>query len=324
MKTFTYSLLIFLSILCFMNSCSDDKDTASAYEGTYLGSNLELSINNVQMKNRVLGINENGSLILQYIIPGQAVVDVPLTKVGDWLEGSANFTHGSVSARGIVKSGKMMMDLTIKVENSLIGTWHLAPYELNEKGGVISSPIFLSVQPADALINIDGKEIPVSIICELIEKNLGKYAQVLSSITFRDDTFIAFTLKDNNVETSSWGIMQYYVKDNLLYILPNLTELFLRSTYEVESRSEVDMIVEVLNLLTEGIPLAYVEDNGTLKVFTTKDLIMPYLAIMNELLPLLPEDNSWVKLIKDYFPQVEAFMNGCTQFDFGIALTKVN
>ena len=78
MKSTNYYIWIIFFSITLLCGCSKDKDEVSPLQGTYLGSNLELSINGVTLNNRVVGINNDGALILQYIIPGEVVIDIPL------------------------------------------------------------------------------------------------------------------------------------------------------------------------------------------------------------------------------------------------------
>ena len=129
MKAYWKYMWVLICTVGMCVGCSNDKDKngADRYEGTYLGSNLELTINGVEMTGRVLGISNKGTLILQYIIPGETVVDIPLTATNDSFEGTAPITDGTVYVQGSVKNGKLTANLTITTSNALIGTWDLLP-----------------------------------------------------------------------------------------------------------------------------------------------------------------------------------------------------
>ena len=179
-------------------NCSDDKDkdNIAMYQGTYLGNNLELTINGIQTTGKVLGINNKRELILQYIVPGESVIDIPLTEKNGWLEGSYSLSNGSVLAKGILKDKKLIMDLTIQVPNALIGEWDLVPFKENENQEVISSPIFVNATPPDASVNFLDKTMTVAIFDNLLESILGKYAQAIKSISFKENGYVDFIFTD--------------------------------------------------------------------------------------------------------------------------------
>ena len=324
MKSLYRHIWILFFIIGTLISCSDDKNKndASIYQGTYLGSNLELTISGVETTGKILGINNKGELILQYIIPGESVLDIPLTQNGGWLEGSTSINNGTVYAKGLIKDKKLIMDLTINITSPIIGKWELQPLNINSEGVVISSPIYVNAQPAASVINFMDKEMTLGELDNALEEVLGKYAQVIESITFKEDGYLIITFANSAIGTLPAGLIQYYIKDDLIYIMPNLIKLFTLTTSVTESRSEMEVISEIFNLLTEGIPFVWNIDNNTLKIFTTKQMMSPYFIILKELLPLLPSDNEWVKIVDEYFPDIYKIFETVTKFDFGVSLKK--
>ena len=288
MKSLYKHLFLYVFIIISICSCSYDKNKndASIYQGTYLASNLELTISCVETTGKILGINNKGDLILQSIIPGETAIDIPLTHNNGWLEGATSIANGTVYAKGMIKDKKLTMDLTISITSSIVGTWQLAPLEINSEGIVQSSPIYVNAQPADETISIMDKTMTLGELDNTLEAVLGKYAQILSSITFTDDGYVVFTYTNSKLLSLPKGYIQYYIKDDLIYIMPNLTKIFALTNKTTESRSEIEVVAEILNLLTEGVPFVWSLEDNSLKIFTNKQMISPYFMIIKELLPL--------------------------------------
>ena len=323
MKSLYKYIYMYAIIIATLFSCSDDvKDDSSIYQGTYLGSNLELTISGVQTTGKVLGINKKGELILQYIIPGESVIDIPLTLKGEWLEGSAAITNGSVNAKGYVKDKKLNMSLAINITSPIVGTWQMSPLKTDTEGAIISSPIYINAQPANTIVNFMGKEITLYELSNQLETMLGNYAAVIESVTFKEDGFIVFKYRDSKLASLPEGYIQYSIKDNTIYIMPNLIKIFELTNATTESRSEMEVVSEILSMLTEGAPLTWNIDNNNLTIYATKKIINPYFVMLKELLPLLPIDNEWVKTVDEYFPYIYKIFQTTTTVDIGVSLTK--
>ena len=215
-----------------------------------------------------------------------------------------------------------MLKLTVTTINHTTGTWQLPPFKTHAAAAITSYAIFVDAQPADVVVSLSGKNLTLAELCELVEALLGKYSQIVNNITFNDDGFVTASFADEALDVTPNGLMQYYVANNQLHLLPNLSEIFALATSYTQSRAETDAISEILNLLTEGIPFIYELKGSSLKIYITKDMILPYLEILKELLPYLPDDNSLVKLLKAYFPQVYGVIDACTELQIGIVLEK--
>ncbi len=324
MKLNRYYIWIMIFTIALISGCSKDKDDVSNLQGTYLGSNLELSINGVSMKNKVVGINNAGTLILQYIIPGEAVVDIPLNDNNGKLSGETSISSGTVSALGTLCKGKLTVDLTIKINSPIIGTWNLAPLKSNANGAITSSPIYIDAEPSSATVSFLGKELTLAELSNMLEGILGKYAQIIQSVTFREDGFVVATFAESTLGTTPVGLIQYCVKNGMLYLMPNISEMHVLVTNETESRSELDVLSEILNLLTEGIPFMYSIKDSELQIYTNKQIMQPYFEILKEILPFLPDDNSLIKILKTYFPDIYSLINNCTKLSIGIICNKAS
>lgn len=318
MKSTNYYIWIIFFSITLLCGCSKDKDEVSPLQGTYLGSNLELSINGVTLNNRVVGINNDGALILQYIIPGEVVIDIPLNNNNGKLSGETTISSGTISVQGELNKGKLIIDITYKINNPIIGTWDLSPLKTNVNNDIISSPVFIDAEPASATVSFLGKELTLAEISYMLESFLSEYLKAIKSITFRDDGFVVATFLDSKLGSTPVGLIQYCVKNKMLYLMPNLSEIYVLITNETQSRSELDVLSEILNLLTEGIPFIYNIENNELKIYTNKQIMLPYFEILKEILPFLPDDNRLIKTIETYFSDIYSLINNCTKFSIGI------
>ena len=322
MKSTNYYIWIIFFSITLLCGCSKDKDEVSPLQGTYLGSNLELSINGVTLNNRVVGINNDGALILQYIIPGEVVIDIPLNNNNGKLSGETSISSGTISVQGELNKGKLIIDITYKINNPIIGTWDLSPLKTNVNNDIISSPVFIDAEPASATVSFLGKELTLAEISYMLESFLSEYLKAIKSITFRDDGFVVATFSDSKLGSTPVGLIQYCVKNKMLYLMPNLSDIYVLITNETQSRSELDVLSEILNLLTEGIPFIYNIENNELKIYTNKQIMLPYFEILKEILPFLPDDNRLIKTIETYFSDIYSLVNNCTKFSIGITCDK--
>ncbi len=307
-----------------MMACSSDhdKNSASEYQGTYLGANLDFSINGVAMKGKALGINEKGELILQYIIPGETVVDIPLSQTDGWLQGSKQLSDGSIDARGRVENKKLFMNINIKVDSPIVGKWKPVPFIMNQQQ-IVSSPVYVNASPADAIIEFMGKKMSVAELTYVLEKGLSQYILPIESLNFNEDGFLTVSFVKSPIKDLLKGLLQYYTKDNTLYLYINLPEIYSLSTSDIQSRAEMEVITQILNLMTEGIPMSYSVSGNKLTVYLNEEALATYMAIIKELLPLLPNDNNWVKEFKAIFPDLYNIFNVVKDFEIGMELEKL-
>lgn len=322
------NLLFLFALICSMSlftACNNDDDQPD-YTGSYAGDALELSVSGVKMTSSEVAVNGN-ILTLKNVVPGLATVDVPLTVNGTEIEGTNSISNGSVSVKGSVKdavaatkagvTGKVMaLEVSIKYTGNEVGTWNLLPY--TQDGDVLtSSPILVEAESASGTVPFFGMEQPVAAFQSFLSGILGAYAQEIKSITLREDGFIVATYADSKKGDTPVGLVQYYIKDNMIYVIPNLSMIG-----EIMPTSRAINLGEIMEMLSNGLPLIYSVDNGNLKVYVTKEMIAPYLTLIEELLPLLPAENELVMMLNMYFPSVKGAIDSCSKFNMGLLMKK--
>lgn len=322
------NLLFLFALICSMSlftACSNDDDQPD-YTGTYKSDALELSISGVKMTSSEVAVNNN-VLTLKGVVPGLATVDIPLTVNGTEIEGTNSISNGTVSVKGSVKdatvatkadaTAKMMtLDVTIEYTSNGVGTWNLLPYT-QEDEVLISSPILVEAESASGTVPFFGMEQPVAAFQNFLSSILGSYAQEIKSITLRADGFIVATYADSKKGDTPLGLVQYYIKDNMIYVIPNLSML-----NAIMPTSRAIDLGQIMEMLSNGLPLIYSVDNGNLKVYVTKDMITPYLTLIEELLPLLPAENDIVAMLNMYFAPVKGAIDSCSKFNMGLLMKK--
>lgn len=323
MKKSIFYLLGLLCSLGTMVSCSssdDDKDTKdlSAYAGTYSGQKLDLSISDAVMGDKEVTIDKSGVMTLKYVVPGQANLEVPLDEVNGKLEGTSTFAGGSVSVKGLVKDSKLDVQVAIAMENNLVGTWTVKPYVSDDFGDVTSNPIFVNATPADMDVTFMGQPLKLSNVSTFMSGILGAYAQELKSLEFRADGFIVCKFTKEGTPDSPLGLVQYYVKDNMVYVVANVSAMLGGSA----TRGLDDLLDLMTQASTVGIPLIYGVENNTLKAYVNREMMIPYMKLINEdLLPMLPDDGI-MAMAKMLIPELTVILNDCKTFDLGMELTK--
>lgn len=323
MKKRLFYLFALIASMTIVSCGSDNKDdkkdeTAGDYAGTYTGNNLDLNVGGVSMSDYSASISSAGVLTLTNVVPGDATMNVTLACTNGVLTGTGTASTGSVSVQGKVEDSKLTMTVDITMSNSLIGTWSPMPFTSDSDGNITSNPIYVTATPEDATVTFIGQQMPMSMMSSFIEAVVGAYAQQLLSVTFEADGFLtaSYISMGGEIKTTDKGLVRYYVKGSMIYIIPNVSAMMTRAT-------SIDDLLGMLNEITvNGLPLMFDTTSG-LKVWVTKDMMLPYVKIIDEtLLPMLPEENELVVMLKTVLPEFITILETATQFDMGIELKK--
>ena len=326
-KKLTYFIVLAYSI-CLLFSCSNDNEDKnkiiSDYAGTYSGNQLKVLVSDVEMADREAVINDDGMLILKNVVPGESSIEIQLSLSNGMLTGNTAFSGGNVSVTAGLDKNILSVDAIIQLNNALSGTWNLLPYTQNSNGEIISNPVFVNASPTDATVTIMGEEMNVGTMCYFLSGIIGVYASEIKSLTFLPDGFVIATMKNEVIGSTPRGLLQYYIKDNLIYFIPNLSAITELIGSNPKSRVSIDDLVNLVNMITiTGVPLAYDIDNGELKIFVTKSMMQPSLQLIQQLvIPLLPDSNPLFVVVKDLYTEFCTAISSCTSFDIGMAFLK--
>lgn len=326
------NLLFLFALICSMSlftACSDDEEDFSLYAGDYKEASLNLSIGEVPMIGKEVTLNGD-KMVLKGIVPGEAALEIPVTIKSGAVEGSSVTDAREVTVTGTIDASKVMsLTVGLKLKNKVVGKWDLVPYteEFDDEtweSVVTSTPISVKAVSPDGKVPFLVGEITTAKFESFMSGILGAYAQVLKDITFREDGFIVATIKGTNGDhdtTSPVGVAQYYVKDNMIYVIANLTSI-------MGARANVGMsdIEKVLTMLTTtGMPLVLEVKDNALHAYVTKEMMSPFVGLIETLLPLLSEMEGMediAGMLNMYFPMFKGAFDKCTEFNIGLKLEK--
>lgn len=225
------------------------------------------------------------------VVPGQLFTNffnVPIILSGDkyTFEGTDYSDGVEIKYSGSVQKDKLTMSVDVKMpQNELMGAWNLA------------APSLLINWETSATIKVNGAwfhmppeelELPVSRVLSMAGPIiLNMVSESLQSITFGEDGNItaSYKKKDNaGWKTSPINLAQYYVKDGKMYLQLNITQI-LATVQAGRSKAEVfpswiNLLLNLANYLSEGIPLRYNAADGKAQLTLEKDVIEKLMALL--------------------------------------------
>lgn len=275
--------------------------------------------------------NMSAGLVNPGVIPGESKVafSVVLQPVenGYTFEGEHTTDNYTMKYKGAVEKGKLNLGLNVELlgDNPLMGSmWDLAPYipwgdkstplhvvwESSKSFSVVIIPgtPAIDMQPGDLISMISGVGmIPVG---DKGQKNLNEVlSYLLKSVTFMKDGNIvasyseAADMASPSFKDSPLNMVQYAVKNGKLYLYLNVEAIMAVATQADTKALDIETILpailpkllELIPMISNGIPLGYSIEEGALKVYIDNEL---GLKIVDILLPLL-ENEEIVAAIKE-------------------------
>lgn len=273
----------------------------------------------------------SAGLVNPGVIPGESKVtfSVVLQPVenGYTFEGEHTTDNYTMKYKGAVEKGKLNLGLNVELlgDNPLMGSmWDLSPYipwgdkstplhvvwESSKSFSVVIIPgtPAIDMQPGDLISMISGVGmIPVG---DKGQKNLNEVlSYLLKSVTFMKDGNIvasyseAADMASPSFKDSPLNMVQYAVKNGKLYLYLNVEAIMAVATQADTKALDIETILpailpkllELIPMISNGIPLGYSIEEGALKVYIDNEL---GLKIVDILLPLL-ENEEIVAAIKE-------------------------
>lgn len=280
----------------------------------------------------------SGGLVNPGVIPGESMVkfSVVLQPVnnGYTFEGEHQAENYVMNYKGAVEKGKLSLALDVTFEkNELMGdAWPLCSYkpysQLNPLHVVWNSEVPFSVilfpvpgaqpvelQPGD-LITLASAVGMIPVGDEQIDLNEA-LSRLLKSVTFKEDGNIVASYSDAanmaspEFQNSPLNMAHYALKNEKLYLYLNVDAIIATMQQAKSKALDAETILpiilpnlmELLPMLSNGIPLGYTIDGNQLAVYIDNEL---GLKLVEMLLPLL-ENEEIVAAIKEAATSDPAF-----------------
>lgn len=300
------------------------------------------------------------------VIPGEVsttISNIALILSGEkyTFEGTDIANGREMKYTGEVEKGKLTMSLDVTMpDNALIGTWKLAPFVTNGAEANASQPIY-SIWESATPFKLDifgtgtGSEfkpgdlltLAFTIMPFLDNKNAHQLLlSVLEGVTFnKDGNIVASYSLGTNISSPQWtnspsNLAQYYVKDDMLYLLlnPNMILGGLKSkanNFQIPDEVIGQIITEFMPMLSTGIPLSYKQDGNNVTVYANTELVMKLFQVA---LPLLQNEEimkslmasiennkdfkSFAPMLKSLIEQLPGVVSTTTKIELGINIQK--
>lgn len=306
------------------------------------------------------------------VIPGEpkvtfSVVLQPVAN-GYTFEGEHATQNYTMKYKGAVEKGKLSLGLDVEFlgANTLSGNvWNLAPYVVwgNKSAPLhvvwkssksFSVVIFpgtpaMEMQPGDLVSMITSVGmIPVG---DKGQKNLNEVlTYLLKNVTFMKDGNVVASYSDMadmatpNFKDSPLNMVQYALKNDKLYLYLNVDAIMAVAT-QVAGTKALDIetvlpiilpkLLELVPMISNGIPLGYSIEEGALKVYIDNELGM---KIVDVLLPLLkneeivaaikeaatsnPDFAFFAGVVEAVLEQAPEVLTGTTDIELGLNFVK--
>lgn len=224
-------------------------------------------------------------------------------------------------------------------DNALVGTWNLAPVELNDGGSFVSGPIEIKWEA--------GEDAQLVNYVPVIEGVAGALLpQVLKDITFKKNNQIVATYSDAGISLDSdslvepnWKVseakyLKYkVVSDNQLQLYLNV-ENILKEVGDIDMTSmsaqlDAEDLPKLMSFVTkvskEGVAASYVLSENLDKLTITLekalfDQIMPLLPVFVKLIPA--DNDAMLEIIPEIVEQLQAEWAMTTAFGISLKLEK--
>lgn len=221
-------------------------------------------------------------------------------------------------------------------DNALVGTWNLAPVELNDGGSFVSGPIEIKWEA--------GEDAQLVGYVPFIEGIAGALLpQVLKDITFKKNSQIVATYSDAGVSLDSvvepnWKVseakyLKYkVVSDNQLQLYLNV-ENILKEVGDIDMTSmsaqlDAEDLPKLMSFVTkvskEGVAASYVlsENLDKLTITLEKALFDQIIPLLPVFVKLIPADSDIVAIIPEVVEQLQAEWAMTTAFGISLKLEK--
>ena len=341
MKKNVFCLLSVLFVLNIFISCDSDDDKKEGWQQvatTYKDEALKLSVNGTETTGKSVTITTSSdtkaTVTLNGIVPGEKELTIDATmlqtKSGEnfQLQGESKTDLRTVSISGsVIAGGDLTLNVTLKMTSTVVGTWGIAPMsDVNGDGKIdekdFVSPFYVKLENASGTVSFKGQTISNQEFTTGLSMAGGQVvASHLRAVTFAEsgDVSISYSVEGNeNITSTPAGMISYYVKDGMVYLIPDITALMSKSTGPGAGG--------ILTILETGIPLKFniVTEAGTtdINLYLDKSMLQTLLPIANLVLGNIQSESDFVKLLKEALPDLSAIVTDSQSFEMGLNLVK--
>ncbi len=297
------------------------------------------------------------------VVPGETstTLNVNLTPVGETgfaFEGTDEANDRTLTYKGTIEKGKLSMNVDVAfADNDLTGTWNL--FQKTETDNVF--PIRMVWNSSVPLLGLMQPGAILEIVAQLplIGEGDNKLPLVtaisalLQNVTFGTDGNIIASYSDaGNMAAPVWqsspaNMVQYVVKDGMVYVYLNVEAIMSAATTSQSSTKSLNLstildlllpkLPEIAPMLTNGIPLGYtIDENGMLGVYIEEtqlgavlvDVVTELLsneevlAAIKEMVASTPGMEDMASLMDYILPQLPATIEATTDMELGLNFTK--
>ncbi|MEG1616232.1 MAG: hypothetical protein RR202_07975 [Bacteroidales bacterium] len=310
MKKNLFYLFMLICSVSFFTACDKD-DKEPDYSGTYTGKELAVKLNGIPQLDKTIVLSST-EITLNEIVAGEQTLKLPVVFTGATFAGSSETADRKVSVEGNIVNDSLTVNVSLTLTNALVGTWNI--FEGN---------VTLKMEaPAGTEVVFFGNKIPAESFQMLMPMLMGSIPQAyLKDVTFQANGFVVANYDGNGNagKGDSWvkspeGAVKWYVKDGMVYLLPDLAIMMPQS--KATSNPLEDM-------LTNGMPMHFTIDGDALNVYVTKEQMLPTMDIIIALLEGMDTSgNAMLEMMKPAIPEMKVIMEQSTVFDLGMNLKK--
>lgn len=291
------------------------------------------------------------------VIPGEAstvISNIVLTQDGEkyTFEGKDSNDSREIAYSGEADSTSLKLSLTVKFPtNELVGTWNLTKYDNEE---YTQEPVYY-VWEADSVFSLFGGSMKLpagSVLAMGLRMPMGALCAeemlnaVLKDVTFKEDgNIVASYSEGKNMQSPQWvsspmNMAQYTVNGNTVRVFLNI-DMVLANLKTKAGIADLPagvlegIMVNIVPMLSQGIPLKYNLESGKLAVYADTELLK---TLMGTFLPLLQDENmmnmimesvknnpdfaTFAPMLEGMLQQLPVVLDSTTKIELGLNLEK--
>lgn len=311
----------------------------ATFTGSYSADKNEITYNGVKSENGSISLKVTSetaaTITVNSMIPGSTVTiaDGKASKAADsetyTISGSAKTAGYEISFEGTVTPDKKMTGaVKYKILSPIVGKWGPkmgmqgaeSIFKFASKTGTVTFPKeVVEMLPAD-LKPYFAEKMPDAQLVQTVKGLLGQFVPYLQYIEFTEggDVNIAYTEMGKTDVQVLAGYINYFVKDNQVYLVPNLGKLMGMMSMSSKTKAWDP------STLFEGIPFDFNAANGTLNIWINHEVISGLVPTLGAFMPIIgsmlpPEQAGMITTI---FSTVNSIVSESTQFEAGLVMTK--